>query len=583
MTTKITTNVNVEGIRKWSDKAKSQVMWFGDIETEDMEVDGKTDIILTYWQALKGKISPDGKPTVLKRTNGEGYMSFNGWLQDIVDEKRNSIVVFHNANFDVAYSNAWYYLWKLGFKPVIMALDYGSFVFKLKRGKKQITFIDSANFFSMKLEKLGKLVGLKKLPMPKSDAHDSAWVEYNQRDVDIIFAAMCTWKKLMTTLCKRNVGLTRASDALTAFINSKKPNKIYRHDSKRLMLLENLAYCGGRVTPFKLGNLSGLEWAYLDFNSLYPDIMRNTDMPCRYVGCRIGISQNMAKELAADYILLVKGKFYTTEPVLPMKTDDSLNFNAGLREGAWCGNEAVYALENCHADGKLDVYCYSKGRPFTALIDKLFKIKADARKTGNESLATTAKLMMNSIYGKFGQKGYVFKEIGNLPGEDFASIDNISDPSKEKAKTIHYGDKKYESYQEGFSIHSSPIVAAVVTANARIKLWNMIKKAGLENTAYVDTDSIVLPNTDRKRLADNIDQLKLGYLAVEGISNYLIINGKKDYEFGDKVVHKGIPKNAKLIEDNKWQFTRIKSLRAVMFNHFPTKGNIYTVTRRRLL
>jgi hypothetical protein len=59
----------------------------------------------------------------------------------------------------------------------------------------------------------------------------------------------------------------------------------------------------------------------------------------------------------------------------------------------------------------------------------------------------------------------------------------------------------------------------------------------------------------------DIDQVKLGYLKLEGKSADLSIFAKKSYVFGEKRVSKGIKKNAVQQEDGAWRQVHFTSLK----------------------
>jgi hypothetical protein len=83
-----------------------------------------------------------------------------------------------------------------------------------------------------------------------------------------------------------------------------------------------------------------------------------------------------------------------------------------------------------------------------------------------------------------------------------------------------------------------------VTANARLYLYDTILRAGTEHCYYCDTDSIICDQKGLDALKPLLDNSRLGLWKIEGIADSLSITAPKHYRFGDKVVMKGIRKNA---------------------------------------
>jgi hypothetical protein len=112
------------------------------------------------------------------------------------------------------------------------------------------------------------------------------------------------------------------------------------------------------------------------------------------------------------------------------------------------------------------------------------------------------------------------------------------------------GGSIYETQPEGESYHSMPVIAAHVTANARLYLWSLIEKAGRENVFYCDTDSLIVNRMGYYNLESEIQENTLGKLKIETQSPYLIVNAPKDYEMSDRRKIKGIRANAQQLDDN---------------------------------
>ena len=99
-------------------------------------------------------------------------------------------------------------------------------------------------------------------------------------------------------------------------------------------------------------------------------------------------------------------------------------------------------------------------------------------------------------------------------------------------------------------------------------------KIGLNNIAYVDTDSIITNSVGRDILDAHRHESKLGYWKFEGESKNLVIRGLKDYTFDGVDTVKGIPKSAMHVSGNDYFYESIGSFRNSKFGKADNRSDI---------
>jgi hypothetical protein len=152
--------------------------------------------------------------------------------------------------------------------------------------------------------------------------------------------------------------------------------------------------------------------------------------------------------------------------------------------------------------------------------------------------------MINSLYGKFGQTGIDQRIIGHVPMDEIWHMPIINAQTGKRGYQNAIGGVIYEEQHLGESYHSMPSIAAHITADARLYLLSLIKKAGCENVYYCDTDSLIVNRNGCYNLMFDIDDKQLGKLKIETQAETLTIHAPKDYELGDRKKIKGIRDNA---------------------------------------
>ena len=135
---------------------------------------------------------------------------------------------------------------------------------------------------------------------------------------------------------------------------------------------------------------------------------------------------------------------------------------------------------------------------FTSYIDKWIKIKIESTKNGNKGMRALAKLMLNSLYGKFSLSQDVQSKIPYLGEDDI----------------VHY---KFSDKEQREGIYIP--IGCFITAYAREKTIRTsqaikdysIEKYGKDMYIYSDTDSIhtILPIEELEKFCD-IDDVELG-------------------------------------------------------------------------
>ena len=105
-------------------------------------------------------------------------------------------------------------------------------------------------------------------------------------------------------------------------------------------------------------------------------------------------------------------------------------------------------------------------------------------------------------------------------------------------------------------------ICACVTSYARLRLWELIRKAGRGHVFYCDTDSVFVDREGYERLRGELEEEGIGSLEVEGVENKMVIYGAKDYEFGSKRVIKGVPLDSKELSEGVYSFTSFMRFRS---------------------
>lgn len=288
------------------------------------------------------------------------------------------------------------------------------------------------------------------------------------------------------------------------------------------------AYAGGRVECFRPG-LHETVRTY-DVNSLYPSVMRNAKFP---VGTPV-----VATSFHDDKVGVYHVRFVQDNREIPPLLWEKNSFN-GLEfvysgEGYFFDAELRFALENGVKVEIIKGYIWIRSvYLFREFVDHYYKLRMANK---DNALYYITKILMNSLYGKFGQKENksVLRRLG---AEDLKKL------VVDKATTVKPYDPEHglwEVTEHRPVSHRIVNIAAQVTAMGRTVLnREVMKHPG--TVVYCDTDSIHL--TDR--LAPHKVSKELGKWKREDVGEG-VYTGRKQYSIGDKVRFKGMKLTDKL-------------------------------------
>jgi len=504
--------------------------------------------------------------------------------QDVINELktgrfRNSFIVATNLQFDFfgTFENQEE---MMGFHTLFRSSQlisaktyYNTLTKKFQKnsgsGCFSITFIDTLNFAQMSVDKLGKLVGVSKMETPsfigKYPKNKKEWdymIEYNLRDSEVSQKGLKFLFKSFYEL-GATPKMTIASTTMSLFKNRYLKDKIYFRHSKEDLLEEFKAYYGGRTESYSRGTIK--KHFYYDFNSLYPSVMLNKFPDPNTMRTTFKNNTHYIEEYEgiSEVLITTTNEEY---PLLPYrcKVKNKLLFPIGTFKGWYSHVELREAINNGYVIKKVYKTKYFTGtcEPFKDFVLDLYGLRKTL-KTNKNSMEYVVKILMNSLYGKFGQKFENMDNFipANLTIEEMDKYDTI----ERVGQYFRVGNKSVEP-----SAFCIPIWALYVTAYARIKMYRAIKKC---KPVYVDTDSLI--TTKKLNTSDELGELKLEMYIKEGVivkpKMYAIDPlGKQHY-----VKAKGVGKRL-----NRNEFDELLLTKKIRYNKFM---KVKEASRRKLI
>ena len=489
--------------------------------------------------------------------------SFWSMVESHTARKTKLWVIAHNLNYDFTILQGWKYLKMLGYKLKFFHNSGVTSIISVRKKGSSIVFLDSMNWFPESLEKCGARLGIPKINVDFDNCTDEQLSMHCKRDVEILLGVIKDFIGFLTSNHISRLCYTRASVAMAAYLLNYYDHKIYIHNNEQAIEIERQSYRGGRTECFYLGELKDGPYYILDVNSLYPSIMVDNPYPVKYKKILHESTPAELTTLLEKYSCIAQVRINTDEPVYAMKQDRTV-FPVGVFWVTLCTAELKYALEHNHIVEVGNMVVYEQAHIFTRFVNRMYSLRQKFKTDGNESYDVLCKYILNSLYGKFGQKADVWEKIGKAPDEA-DRVEVVYYPSENRRGMIRYllGEVwELVGYEEAFN--SFPAISSEVTAYARMYLYSIMKQAGRGNYFYCDTDSLIVNEVGLCKLKSYCHDTKLGSLKVQETSSEICIKGLKDYETDSKTVIKGIRRNAVEIGTGVFQQEQWPSLKGML-------------------
>ena len=323
-------------------------------------------------------------------------------------------------------------------------------------------------------------------------------IKYCERDCIALYQVMLTFSNLIFKEFNINVSSISTLPSLafkifrTNFLSKaiKLPvitGKIYNDISK--------AYYGGHCDmyiPINKNNEFVFEY---DCNSMFPFVMKEFKYPGKILGYFRGniLAMEQYAKLFHDNLGFFKVKITAPKdlnnPILANKFENVSIYGVGTWTGWYFSEELKNAIKYGYKFEIIEGYIFEPTTVFIDYVNSIFKIKYTA--ATNSPMYTIAKLLLNTLYGRFGLSPNQLthevisnKEINQRINE--IGLDNLQN-------IISFGNKSIVSYSKSFS--RIPLInvgiAAAISAYARIYM-SQFKNNPKFTLYYTDTDSIFI-------------------------------------------------------------------------------------------
>ncbi len=453
---------------------KSKVQRYAAFDFETENLGGK--VLLGSWAYMDGA-------DIISGTLSGSQTEIITSLIEIMKTQSDCIWWAHNAQYDWRYIMQWIKETKTEHK-ISMRTKTDIYQITMLFDGLQVRMNDSLAIWQGKLADLLRLYApnLPKLDIddiasfnPENPAHRA----YAERDAAGLCQAMYNLDLMIQQNYNVSLRPTAASTAMAAW-EKQITRRYYMNETQETFIRK--AYYGGLV--FLTSNDVNYNLETYDINSSYPFQMKTYEVPYgnifqteTYQPDKYGIYDVTISSNACEFPCLPT-RSETGGILWPLGTFRTTITNIEIEFAISKG----YTIQHLHSG----VIFEEKLNPFAPFVTKCEAIRYSFKGKPEEQLA---KLMQNSLYGKFGSRRERVSMF--VPETDEETIG--AEPWDE--------DQFWWIKTEEQDLRCMPAWAVFITARARLHLIKTVFDAGVDNVIYGDTDSLTLRSGCAKSLS----------------------------------------------------------------------------------
>lgn len=541
-------------------------------------------------------------------------VEFWGWLESHQQKSKPIWCYGHNLGFDLTQLRFWELLELGEYRVSVVSPDQSSGLLSGKRnwrgklvidgfpffvyamGKQGIVkFVDSMNYFPYSLSKLGDELGFPKGTWPGFDCSDAELFPYCRQDVNVLERAITRTLDEWIQCDAGNWQPTAAMMAITSF-RHKLPKKTH-HDKDRTIVLddkiewvplERAAYYGGQTTCFYLGGIVPLDdksnessklvqdcdrarptgpiWL-LDVRSLYPSVMRDGRFPFRRLFRRQGMDAVELRRTMAQYGAIARVRISDAQNEYTVRRDGRQMQATGEFDTELAGPELERALRSGSVSKVYDAQVYCMDCLFRDWVDCWYGRRLEAIRQGDEFSVAFAKMILNSLSGKFAQQSDIWQDVpSKRPLVDWGYWYEIDADTGERQEWRSVGGNAQQHVPAPDPWYTFPAISAYITAMGREHMRWLRSLCPKGSVLYQATDSLMVTKDGYYALHEQglIRQNELGYLSVKTVADYGEVLGCNHYRIGEQWVRAGSWGKAVRGEDGRFWYQSFEGVKSII-------------------
>jgi hypothetical protein len=447
----------------------------------------------------------------------------------------------------------------------MLAIEGSPFHVECEGPNGRTNFTDLQNYYQCSLAEVAKSVDLVKGVYDDVRNDVCQLRAYCHSDVEILKRGYLGLVNQWEQENNGNWQFSAASLAWSHYRHRYLDNRICTHNHSNALDLEWKSLYGGEVRCWFRGRAKGSVLHY-DINSLYPSVMQDQIYPTALVDYIFEPNKRLFNRYIEQFAAVAEVKLATGVGHYPVRHGGKICYPIGKFTTTLAGPELLAALKAGHIVGCTAMALYTYAPIFKQYVLDWWERKACCKRNLDSAGEKFAKLMLNSLPGKFAQRT---PQWVDEPLVDVVRPWKVFPWKCPKTGTIYtarsVGWTGQVAKHRLATENAFPAIFAFVTAYARQRMRELRKDVAPSHLYYQDTDSLMVSKEivdsgelDHWPIGDGLGQLRLVKEYTEAT-----FRGPKNYTVDGRHVIAGVRAKDKHLGNMKWsceRFERVNSL-----------------------
>jgi hypothetical protein len=456
-----------------------------------------------------------------------------------------TIAVAHNLAYDIRIAGLLAWLVDQGWvvsRPTFTAEHVS---FEASKGGRKVVFVDSLSLVPISLAKVGGLLGVPKPPLPGGDETDDVWYARCEADVRITATA---YMAVIERLRSEDLGgwaRSGASIGWHTLLRRHLTDKVLVHGRPEVREAEGAAMYAGRCEVWRHGFQAPGPFYEWDFKTAYGRICAETALPATFSYEVRGIDVFRLPEFLGHTNHLCEATITTDVPILPFRDDGGVYWPVG-RFQDWYWDVELLAAQEAGATVQVHrAYRYRSAPWMASWATWCLSLVDDDSTPEARVMGAVAKHWQRAVPGRSAMKYRAWEEQGDayVPGVSYMPMLDLDNGSRGACLTL--GGQRWEAWRQEWWGEALPQLLSYVMACARVRLWEAMQVAGLEEVLYVDTDCLIVAGIGHERLDRAVRAGCLGSLRYKRSHQLLELTAPQLVEGSTYRRLSGVPRGAR--------------------------------------
>lgn len=469
-------------------------------------------------------------------------------VDGLCERDRTIRIWAYQSEYDVRLAAALRGLGRLGWEIRRFALDDRSCWVTMAKDRYRLTIADARSFIPSGMDMIYRDLGIDRpalATIADGDPQTIAPLLARRAAADVAAMRSAILDHLYPFLDYAQAGSLQVTGPGQSMAQYRRrflrPKSILVHEWPDVLGAERAASWAGRAEAWRHGTLAG-PWTEYDYTLAYPRLCLSQPLPVKYIG-----PGPLQARPGAVYAILSRCDVQTRVPVLPAHgPTGEIVWGIGSFSGWYWDAEVRMARMNGARVTIRDEHVYE----CAPVLDEWARwISGEIENHPSPIIRRVCKQWARALIGRFALRFPEWEEYADgWEGDDLIYCPGWGMDVGPTAYLV-MGGRMWQRRSEKESPNSVPAITSYITSLGRVRIWETMVQAGLENLAYVDTDSVIVNAEGARRLELHLPpglRVKGEYARIRVMgTRALIVDGNPRIA--------GLPRGAEEISDDYWE------------------------------